>query len=140
MDIFGDINYLLVLGTSLLSFFLGALWYSPILFSNVWQKNVGLSDTDIQNGNMTVTMVGSFVCIAIMNLTLALFLKKLELFETVTYLQGGGVGLIVGLFFIFPSMAINMLYGQKPFSLLFIDAGYQTVYLTVAGILFGIWG
>lgn len=41
----------LIIGT-LLNMGLGALWYSNVLFAKSWMKEAGITDEDIQSGNM----------------------------------------------------------------------------------------
>ena len=45
----------------------------------------------------------------------------------------GGIG--IGLFFITPWIALNNLYGMRPFALTLIDGGYATLACTVMGLV-----
>lgn len=36
-----DVNWLTIVVGALAAFFLGAVWYSPVMFSAVWQRGVG---------------------------------------------------------------------------------------------------
>ena len=45
------INWLAVGAATLVGFVIGFLWYGP-LFGKVWMKEAGLTEEDVQNGNM----------------------------------------------------------------------------------------
>ncbi len=60
-EAFANINWLSVVVACIGAFILGALWYSPLLFSKAWQKEVGLSDEDLKDSNMVKTFGTSFV-------------------------------------------------------------------------------
>ena len=45
---------------------LGALWYSPVLFSKRWQKEVGFKEEDISKANMAMVFGLSFLCMLFM--------------------------------------------------------------------------
>src|SRR4051812_31423988 len=47
-----DVNPIGVLLCGISSMVLGALWYSPWLFASAWQREVGLSDEQLQGANM----------------------------------------------------------------------------------------
>jgi len=42
---------------------LGALWYSPLLFSKRWQKEVGFKEEEITKTNMVMVFGLSFLII-----------------------------------------------------------------------------
>ena len=44
-----QINYLAVLTATLAHYILGALWYSPVLFSKQWITAVGLSESKMES-------------------------------------------------------------------------------------------
>ena len=69
-----NINWLSVIVATIAAFILGSLWYSPVLFGKVWQKELGLSDEKIKNANMAVIFGTSFVLEFIAALFLICFL------------------------------------------------------------------
>ena len=42
---FSQLNWLAVIVAALVYFALGALWYSPMLFSRAWQRSIGWDET-----------------------------------------------------------------------------------------------
>jgi len=63
----------------------------------------------------------------------------LSMIGEVTWLSGMIIGFIVGGVFNSGSIAIDYLYQQKSLILWIIDASYQTLFLTVTGLILGAW-
>jgi hypothetical protein len=133
-----NINFLALLIAAVASFALGAIWYSPLLFSKIWQKAVGLTEDDLKNTNMALIFGSSFVLILLMNFGLAIILQG-HASREITACSGALYGLLIGLFFVGTSIGINMLYQRKSFKLWAIDAGYQIAYLAMTGAILGAW-
>jgi len=133
-----NINFVAVAVSAIASFAIGALWYSPVLFGKAWQKAVSLSEDELKKANMAVVFGSSFLLILLMNLGLAAILQGHASSE-MTALSGFVYGLLIGVFFIATSIGINMIYQRKPFILWAMDAGYQVLYLAVAGAILGAW-
>jgi hypothetical protein len=135
---FTDINYLAVAVSAIASFVFGALWYSPLLFSKTWQKEVGLTEDDLKNANMIKIFGTSFVLTFIMATGMA-FLMQGQTGTDFNWHSGLHIGALVGAFFVAASMGINYLYQRKSFKLWAIDAGYQFIFLCLMGIILGAW-
>ena len=136
---FSGINWLAVIVSTLAAWGLGALWYSKVLFSSTWQKGAGLTDDDIQGANMGLIFGTSFVLMFIMILGLALSLNGHAGAEITSPFQGFLHGIIMGVLFVATSSGINYLYQRRPFSLWLIDAGYQVLFLGIAGVILTLW-
>ena len=60
-----EINWIAVVVAAVACFLLGGLWYSPVLFGKAWQRETGLTDEQLKNGNMVKIFGLSLVlCIA----------------------------------------------------------------------------
>ncbi len=136
---FTNINLLAVLAASVFSFILGGLWYT-VLFGKLWQKEVKLTEEQLNNTNYLKTYGGSFVCIFLMMLFLAVLLKRLGIFGSNQWFEAAKVGLSVGLFFVCTSTAINYLYEFKSLKLFLINTGYQAVFLTLGAVILAFFG
>lgn len=137
---FNDINYLAVIVAALVSFGLGALWYSPVLFGKLWQNEVGLSDEQLKEGGsgaMMTTFGGSLILMIVMILGLAMILSAQV--GIMDLMRGLKTGLLAGAMFAASSMGINYLYQRKSMKLFFIDACYQVAYMGISGIILAIW-
>lgn len=129
-----NINYLSILLAGVAAFMLGFLWYSA-LFSKVWQKEVGMTDADIQGGNMVMIFGTSFLLMCVMMFGMV---PLLLMYHTdITALHGAFHGALFGIFFCTTSMGINYLYQRKSIKLFLIDASYQIAFLTLGGAIIG---
>lgn len=133
-----NLNFLAILVSALVSFALGSLWYSPLMFGKTWQKAVDLSDEKIKNSNMFKTFGFSFILMIIMAFGLALLFNAHGNNEN-NWLSGLIHGVFVGIFFVATSYGVNMLYQQKPLNLWAIDSGYQIILLGIMGTIIGAW-
>ena len=133
------LNYLAIIVSALVSFGIGALWYSPVLFSKTWQKEVGLSDEDLASENMVKTFGGSLICMLIMTFALAISIKEYSIYNPITWQIGALKGLFYGGTFALTSMGINYLYQHKKLKLFLIDGGYQVLFLVISGIILALW-
>ncbi len=132
---FSNLNYIAIFVTTLITFGIGAVWYTA-LFGKTWQKETGLTDKQIAEGNMLQTYGGSFICFLLLNVFIAALFKDLQPKD---WMEGAMVGLQIGFFVNLASIAINYLYQYKSFKLWLIDGVYQVVIMTVAGAILSMW-
>jgi hypothetical protein len=125
-----EFNLWAVLAAAVASFFLGGLWYSPMLFGKAWQREAGLSDEQVANGNMALIFGLSFVLALIAALVFALFLGPRP-----TLALGLGAGFSAGLCWVASSFGINYLFERKSLKLFLINGGYHTVQFTLIGLI-----
>jgi hypothetical protein len=131
---FAEINWLSVFTATLLAFGIGGLWYSPLLFGKIWQKEIKRTDEDIKKANMPLIFGSTFF----LNLIAATFLD-LFIGKNSTLLSGLHFGLLVSVAWISTSLGINYLFTQKSLRLFFIDAGYYVFFFMVMGAILGAW-
>lgn len=143
---------------ALSTFIVGFIWYHPKVMGTAWMKAEGLTEEQLKKGNVAKIFGLSFVFAFIAGFTLihtavihqfgalgmvggdpalakpsyAAFLADYgNAFRT--FKHGALHGTLLGLFFVFPVIAINGLYGHKPFKLIFITAGYWVITLAIMG-------
>ena len=129
---FASINYLAVLVAAVLAFGLGSIWYGKPLFGSAWQREMGLSDEDLQSGNMGMIFGATFVAAFIAMLFLAIFMGP-----DATVATGALHGAIIAAVFIATSIATHYLFSRKAMKLFLIDAGYDVVRYALAGAVLG---
>lgn len=56
-----------------------------------------------------------------------------------TFKHGAFHGIIVGIFFAFPIMAINALFERKSFKYIFLNAGFWIICLAIMGGIISVW-
>ena len=133
-----NINFIALITAAIASFALGAIWYSPLLFSKAWQKAAGLTSESLQNTNMALIFGSSFLLILLMDFGLAVILQG-HATRDISAMSGMIYGLLIGVFFISTSYGINMIYQRKSFILWAIDSAYQVLYLGMTGAILGAW-
>jgi hypothetical protein len=136
--VYPSINIWAVLVAAIAFWALGALWYSPLLFSKRWQKEVGLKDEDIKNPNMALIFGGSFILMLLMVWALNFVINSHKP-EDVNMYRGFHYGVFTGFFFAMLTNGINYLYQRKSIVLWLIDGFYMVLGLGIAGLILGAW-
>lgn len=129
------LNYLSVLVSAIAVFALGSLWYTPILFGNVWMKEVGMTQEDAEKGDVAKTFGLGFVFILVMCLALAMFLRD----SGYTVMQGAKWGVYAGFGLMGATVALNAIYERKSWTYIAINAGYVTIGMAMAGAILRAW-
>ena len=135
-EIFSNLPWLHILVAGVAYFALGAVWYS-FLFKNAWIKSSGVNvnDPNMKKG-MAQTMIASLVLMIVASLGIALFLSKVG---GDSWMSGAKVGLVAGVCFSATGICISYLYEKRPWTLHFINAGYNVAGCVIAGIILAIW-
>ena len=136
-EFFSQVNWLAVIVAGLGYFILGAIWYS-FIFKNAWIKSSGVNvnDPNMKKG-MAQTMLTSLVLMIIASIGIALFLSKID--GAMNWMSGAKVGLVAGVCFSATAICISYLYEKRPWTLHFINAGYNVAGCVVAGIILSVW-
>ena len=158
-----EMNFIAVLVAAASTLVVGAVWYSPMLFANVWMKESGLTEEQLKKGNMLkifgLTFIFSIMIAMIMQiLTIHQFgplgmiggdpTQALPSFNAFmsdygtafrTFKHGALHGFMSGLFLAFPLIAINGLFEHKSWKYIFINAGYWIVSMTIMGAIVCGW-
>jgi hypothetical protein len=119
--------------SALSAFLLGGLWYSPLLFGKVWQREVGLSNEQLAAANRLKIFGGSFILCLIAAIAFSMVITPEASFFMAFH---SGVG--IGLFWIATSFGVNYLFEQKSLKLWLINAGYHSLQFTLYGLIFGL--
>lgn len=160
-----EMNLLAVFTSALTTLVIGFIWYSPKVFGTIWMKENRLSQEDLQKGNMFkifgLTYIFSILIVTVemtlsvhQNGALGMIGGPMKIQEALpsfqafmndygkafrTFKHGALHGLISGLFFAFPIIAINGLFERKTWKYICIHAGYWTVCLTIIGSIVCGW-
>lgn len=129
-----EFNVWAVLTAAVASFLLGGIWYSPVLFGKAWQRETGLSDEQLQKGNMAMIFGLAFLlCLG------AAFVFAMFLGPRPPLALGLGAGSSAGLFWVSSSFGINYLFERKSLKLFLINGGYHTLQFTLIGLILALW-
>ncbi|KEO90241.1 hypothetical protein EH31_09125 [Erythrobacter longus] len=112
-------------------FVVGAIWYG-VLFGKAWQKAAGLSDEDVQTGNMLVIFGLTFLFEMLIAMVLWHLIARTGAAPHVVMMMS--IGFAHGI--MAPAIGINYLYQRKSGMLFAIDVGHFTVGMAAMGGVF----
>ncbi|HKW41364.1 MAG TPA: DUF1761 domain-containing protein [Gemmatimonadales bacterium] len=134
-----NVNILAVLVAALLTFVLGAFWYSPVLFAKQWMAAQGYTPEKLQEmkkRGATRAYVVSVLCYVVMAYVLSLLASYTN---STTLAQGLWLGFLSWLGFAATIGLTANMFSEKPIAAWVIDAGYQLAYLLIMGALLSLW-
>ena len=127
-------NHAAVITAALLSFAIGGLWYSPILFAKPWMRECGLNEARARSAPMARVFGLSALAALVMAYNLAAFIGPKASFGF-----GLFAGAATGIGWVAMSLGVIYLFEQRSLKLWLINSGYQVVSYTVMGGLIGAW-
>ena len=132
-----DINFLAVPVAAVVTFALGALWYSPLLFARQWVAAHGYSPEQVEAMRKhTGPAYGvTFVCWLAMAAALAVLTQRIGV-DTV--LGGLKLGALCWAGFAATVGLSGLMFSEKRLPAYLIDAGYQLVSLLGMGVILAI--
>jgi hypothetical protein len=127
-------NFAAIFVAALMSFAIGGLWYSPLLFARAWMKEAGLTEQQTKEAPMGRIFGLAAVASLVMAFNLAAFIgPKASL----------GFGLFAGaaaaIGWVAMSLGVIYLFEQRSLKLWLINSGYQVIAYTLMGGLLGVW-
>lgn len=122
---FESINFLAILVAGLSAFVLGSLWYSPLLFGDVWMKLAGT-----KKGKKDKYMWLRFLIYLIGMLVMSFVLAHFLIFAAaVTYIEGLITAFWLWLGFIAPITIGGVLWENKSIKLFALNNAYNLIAL-----------
>lgn len=128
-----DFALLPVLAGTLAFFLVGALWYG-LIFAKPWQRAAGLTNSQLQAGNMGLIFGLAFAFEMLIGLVLWHLIARTDPPPHVVVMMALGFagGVMI------PAIGINYLFLRKPLTLFLIDAGHFLVGMAAMGGVF-VW-
>ncbi len=133
------INYLSIFLAALASFILGGLWYSPVLFGNLWIKLSKISKAEIAKAKkkgMKASYFTTFISLLITAFVLSLFIN---LAGAATIADALEVAFWLWLGFIATTTLNSVLWEGKPFKLYLLNNAHNLVSLFIMAAIIGLW-
>ncbi len=127
-------NFFAIVTAALVTFAVGGLWYSPILFARPWMRECGLTDEQTRQAPLARVFGLSFLAALVMSVNLAAFLGA-----KATLSFGLFAGAATGIGWVAMSLGVTYLFEQRSLKLWLIDAGYQALSYTLMGGILGAW-
>ena len=129
-----SINVPAALCAALMTFAIGGLWYSPLLFARAWMREAGLTEEQTRQAPMARVFGLSALAALVMAFNLAAFIgPKASL--------GFGLfaGAAAGIGWVAMSLGVIYLFEQRSLKLGLVNSGYQVLSYTLMGGLLGVW-
>jgi hypothetical protein len=134
-----SLNPLAVIVVSIIGFAIGAIWYSPALFSKAWMAEMKLTPEQAQaasKGRIPLMMGGGFMCTVVSTLTLAVLIAANR---TSAPVKGAELGLLVGAGLVAARQATNAIFEMRSLRHFLIVAGHDVAMCTVLGAILAVW-
>ena len=128
------VNILAVLIAAVSSFLLGGLWYSPVLFGKLWNREAGRTEEQQKMKHPGRVFGVAFVFSLIAAWVFASWLGPGPQLDD-SLLKG----LAVGAGFVGASFGINYQFATRSFLMWAIDAGYHTVQFVLFALVLALW-
>ncbi|MCW5980367.1 MAG: DUF1761 domain-containing protein [Bryobacteraceae bacterium] len=133
MDL-SKLNLAAIFVSAALSFVVGGIWYSPMLFGRLWLRETGLKDEELKKRNMAAVFGTSFVLSLVIALNLAAFLAGPP-----DLAWGLAAGALAGIGWVATAMGITYLFEKRSMKLFLINAGYHAATFMLMGGILGVW-
>lgn len=139
LSILSQFNYTAVVASSCIFFIIGSLWFSPLLFSSIWIKelkdhNVKLTEpsTNVLVSKMLLTFSANFVA----SLAMAYLVN---LTNSTSAISGLCLGITAVFGFVLTSIGSVFIWENRSLKLFFIDAGYPALGIIISAIILSVW-
>ncbi len=131
-----EINYLAVFVASLAYFFLGAIWYSKLMFARSWMAALNIDPENIDKSNVGRMLLTTFIADFILSLSIAILIHLISIQVVSAAVK---LGLLIGIGFIFTTFLTNTLFEKKSSKLLMINSGYHILGCIIASSILVLW-
>ncbi len=134
LSLFSELNYLAILVATIVSYALGALWYSPYMFLDAWMEDTaaqrsakpGMAMLPLQ----AINLVAQFISVSVFAVILSL---------TNTVANAVNLSIIVAILFLAASAIKFYTHESRSWRLFLINSGYDVVVLLVAAFVIASW-
>ena len=125
-----------VLGTSFFMMALATVWYSPMLFGNLWMKEVGLTEDVLEEkrSDMGKHMIVTFVSYCVMLGLLSLVVVYASLLSLEPWVVAGGLSVFVAALGV-PSV----LFEGRSVRYYTIQTGFNVVFIMLGVLMLQYW-
>ena len=131
------IKYLAVVVAAVAAMVVGAAWYSPLLFGNVYLELRGIDPNSMANMRPPAwELIGEFIRCLVIAFVLAYFVVRLAVGD---WKRGVQLGLCVWVGFQAPLLIGAVLHEKMPWMLYAIHAGDALVKTILMTVILGVW-
>ena len=135
-------DFVAVLVAALAGFVVGGAWYSPLLLGELWMRESGVTQEQIDASNKGRTFAITFVALLIMSYCLEMFIGPTTEIGEGFYSrsqQGAFYGFLTGFGWLFFAVVVVGLFEQRSVKYMLINGGYWVVTMATMGGVLGGW-
>jgi hypothetical protein len=133
------INFWPILVAAVVSFGIGALWYSPILFGKEWMALTKMSDQDMADAKARGVWkyyIIQFIATLVMFIVVGFAVSGLGVSSAS---DGAFIGFLAWLGLVAPLSLSGLMWKREPGKLVLIDTINYLVVLAIGGAIIGAW-
>lgn len=136
-----ELNWIAILVAFVAAFIAGAIWFGPKTFFPAWWRAMGKDPNNMEvTGNMAVTFGATAMAAFIEAVTVASVIYFVaQSNPNFGVLEGGLVGLLLGLGLAAASSLSHRLFAGQGFKVWILEVGSDVVNLTIMGLIIGAW-
>ncbi|BAU99452.1 DUF1761 domain-containing protein [Aurantimicrobium minutum] len=136
-----ELNWIAILVAFVAAFIAGAIWFGPKTFFPAWWRAMGKDPNNMEvTGNMAVTFGATAIAAFIEAVTVASVIYFVaQSNPNFGFLEGGLVGLLLGLGLAAASSLSHRLFAGQGFKVWILEVGSDVVNLTIMGLIIGAW-
>jgi hypothetical protein len=134
-----SINIWPILIATVVSFGIGAIWYSPLLFGKQWMNLMKMTEADLLQArekgvwkSYIVHIIANFVSFCVLGFIVAAV-------NAVGGSDGAFFGFLAWLGFVLPLHISHLLWQKTPLKLILIDTFQILLGLVIGGTIIGLW-
>ena len=136
---YSTIEFWPMLVASVISFAIGALWYSPVLFGKQWMELNKIDSSNMsadKKKGMWKLYVAQFVCTLIMFYVLSFIIAAADM---IGWSSGALTGFLVWVGFVATNALSSFIWERKPMKLVLISSVSILINLVIGGAIIGAW-
>ncbi len=130
------INIIALFISAVINMAVGALWYSPILFSKQWTQLIGKTSKELKNNMPKSAYFISFCLAIVISFVLSQIIHATNMN---TLVAGAKVGFFVWLGFVATTLLPDYMFSGRPLKLYTINVSYHLVSFMLMGAVLGGW-
>jgi hypothetical protein len=136
---FLQLNWLAVIGTAVIGFLLGWLWYSPVLFAKPWMAEMKFTEETMKAfaaKGMAKLFAQGLLYTVLSTLGLAVLIKAIGSPDAG---KGAELGAFVGVLLVGTRLLNGGLWEQRSLKLNAIVVGHEVVLFVIQGAILAVW-
>ena len=132
-----SLNPLAVIVISIVTFLVGGLWYSPLLFIKAWFKEMKITPEQAKAAGGGVWRMATALALTFVSTFALAVLVAAN--HTTAAVKGAELGLFVGVGLVASREGVNGVFEMRSLRHYLIVAGHDVVQFAVAGALLALW-